>query len=726
LIGTSQGFQNDSGLFIGDGNSLREIVREGGPVPEGGAAFLSFTSPLQGTGEDIAKRGGLALNAKGHVAFVAQVLTDGTINSRIYRTAGDAGSLTLLARNGTLVSGGNGMLTGNDFGTPLINSIGQVVFGAFLSGTTNSTDGSGVFLVTDSEVSALAAPKQKDLSGEFNLERYPATGPALNSSGRAIFGILWRGIFGTVFTADKSGITVIGYPGQPTPDGLGTLLNSDLNVPPVMSDANHLAFIGNVQGVVSSYKVLYLYKDEQLTEIARTGQNTPDNRWRFGAVSSLDMNATGGLVFLNSFSDATSDGIFKYDGETGTLTRIVARNQSAPDGNGTISMTPSGRFPMMVNNNNQVAFASEVFGSTGVEGIDQGIFFYDGESGLIQVARKGSALLGSTITELKFQAAEPVGGILFPSVRGKEFGGLNNAGQLAYSFTLADGRTGIAVWSFGEFKKNLRPTSTIFTASISQGQTLQLTVTNLLSVVSDPEGGTIFLTSVTTPTAQGRPLTYNQFSRIYSYSPPIGFAGVDEFSYIVRDEIGASLTVTGRITVLPLNRPPTSTNLSFTVRLGESVTLNVKSLLDAVTDPDGDSLALMSLPLTTFRGGTITRNGDVVTVAPVLGNGDDQFDAEVHDGRGGSVNVRVQIAEFVEPTVVNGLSRMRVSASEVSFSITSGQAVWNIERAEQVHGPWTKIGEVTVPPGGRADPTSTVVFRDTNPPARSAYYHAVR
>jgi hypothetical protein len=67
-----------------------------------------------------------------------------------------------------------------------------------------------------------------------------------------------------------------------------------------------------------------------------------------------------------------------------------------------------------------------------------GLCLFDDALGFVDVARVGDSLLGSTITDLDFRG----------SVAG-EPGALADTGipRVAYSFTLGDGRRGVAVWS---------------------------------------------------------------------------------------------------------------------------------------------------------------------------------------------------------------------------------------------------------------------------------------
>ena len=85
---------------------------------------------------------------------------------------------------------------------------------------------------------------------------------------------------------------------------------------------------------------------------------------------------------------------------------------------------------MSLNDLGAVAFSSDLSGTAGGTTDKAGIFLWN-DGHLIQVARTGQMLLGSTISSLStFQ--------------------LNNADQVAYFFTLADGRSGVALWSVPE------------------------------------------------------------------------------------------------------------------------------------------------------------------------------------------------------------------------------------------------------------------------------------
>ncbi len=726
LIGTSRGGQNDSGLFIGDGTTLRELAREGDRVPEGDANFDSFTTP-QGYLVDIVLAGGLPLNARGQTVFGAHVRSESTLSGRIYRSDPAPDRLSPVARAGMPAPQGNGTLGPGgaraSFEGPVINSSGAVAFSAYIKDTTNDMNGWAVVFSAGDQLSLLVAPRQLDRSGQFTVTGNVRFGPVLDDFGGALFRYPHRGFYEVLSSAQTSGITVFGYPDQPTLDGLGSLVFADPNIPPAARTQEHVAFVAQVQGLTAAYESLFVWQNGELHEMARTAATPEETRWRFGKIHGLDINAAGQLVFENLAAGVDSSGIFRSEGSRVSLRRIVADKQAAPDGRGILSLGTSERKGLVINEAGQVAFASPVWDSS-VPG-DQGVFLVDPAAGLIQVARTGQALLGSTISTLALQGTRP-SRLLANGPQAREFAGLNDAGDVAFMFELTDARVGIAVWSYSEFKKNLPPTSLVFATEVTSGQTLQLSVSNLLSVVSDPEGGAVYLTSVSNPTSQGRTFSYNSFSGTYTYSPAAGFVGVDDFHYLVRDELGASHSVSGHIIVVAANQAPTATALTVSVRAGHTLSLPESSILAVVNDPDGDPLMLALVPTTTRRGGDITREGAVISIRPSFASGTDSFDVSVEDGRGGKVSVRVNITETGTEVVVNGFSRMSSSPGRFVFSISSGAATWTIERAENLHGPWLPIGRVTIAPSGRASPTGTSQFVDEQPPASNAYYRAVR
>jgi hypothetical protein len=122
--------------------------------------------------------------------------------------------------------------------------------------------------------------------------------------------------------------------------------------------------------------------------------------------------------------------------------QIARKGQTAPDGNGNFFQPVFAAYSL--NDAGQVAVLATLTETSGDTNDNEAIYIFDDASGLAKVARKGDPLLGSTITALFFNgsAVNP-----FPGPTGDERSGLNEAGQVAYRFRLADGRDGIAIWS---------------------------------------------------------------------------------------------------------------------------------------------------------------------------------------------------------------------------------------------------------------------------------------
>ena len=131
---------------------------------------------------------------------------------------------------------------------------------------------------------------------------------------------------------------------------------------------------------------------------------------------------SGRASLAQAGGDSDSYGIFRGDG--GPLIQIARKGQTAPGGNGTFS----GFGEPTLNNAGQVAFQASLTGTIGGSSDDNGIFVFDDALGLVQVVRKRESLLGRLIVTI---------GV----------GGLNEPGQVAYWFKLADGYEGIAIWT---------------------------------------------------------------------------------------------------------------------------------------------------------------------------------------------------------------------------------------------------------------------------------------
>ena len=137
FTGTTGGFSDDRGIYIGDGtSSLLKIVRAGDPAPNGNGRFDYFGA------------NGLALNDAGRVAFQG-VLTHASGGANggfggIFHGDGTSSPIRIV-RAGQIAPDGNGIFSGGDILS--LNNAGQVSFIGSITETSGGiNDGRGIFL----------------------------------------------------------------------------------------------------------------------------------------------------------------------------------------------------------------------------------------------------------------------------------------------------------------------------------------------------------------------------------------------------------------------------------------------------------------------------------------------------------------------------------------------------------------------------------------------------
>jgi hypothetical protein len=433
LVGTANGSADNSGLFRGDGSTLVQIARAGQSFGPGGV--FSGTVGFQGNA---------ALNQGGQVAFPAFLsVTDGGGITGIFRGSGTPESLTQIVRQGQTVPSGNGVFGVVYAALPTLNDAGQVAFYMHIDNATMNQS-MGLFRGDGANITPIAVVKSP-ISGATNFGTLTA-GPVLNRTGKVAFAtsLIISNTFtpvSAVAVSDGANPTFYARTGQSTPDGNGTF-NGPLA--PFINESGQVAFVSSVQGIVGSYHALYFGSGATLTEVARTGQPAPgiagENLDQFEWVY---LNNPGQIAF--TAITCCTPAIYRWSPTTGTVTNLVRKGQAAPDGNGVIDLLyGSEDSPVELNDQGQIAFACFVVGGNLFN--DSGIFFYDDNQGLLQVARIGDPLLGSSVNRLALAIAASRANIA-GAAAGRPFSPLNNHGQVAYSFVLADGRAGVAVWT---------------------------------------------------------------------------------------------------------------------------------------------------------------------------------------------------------------------------------------------------------------------------------------
>jgi hypothetical protein len=435
LTGTAQGAQDNAGVFVGDGKLMRTIARSGQVFPgaTNGGAFIIFGVPV--------------VNKDGEAAFIGLTTPDGGASSGYFRGAGTAASpLIELARPGEKAPDGNGVL--GDFFTansPTLNSRGDIAFSASVTGTAKAIQKYGVFRATDGALTQVARSGNPAV-GSYLLSQLKA-GPSLNDSGMvaAVVDLVDSTTFQPglgLFVGDGTNSSLLAWTGKVTPDGKGTFSGLSMTAP-FINEQGNVAFVAEANGTIGTYSALYFARGSNLTEVIRTGQvppgltNEPLDQFEW-----VSLNNSNQVAF--TANTCCTAGIYRWDAAAG-VTNIILKNQATPSRDGFIDLLyGSVASPVEMNDSGQIAFISFVIGGNLFN--DTGIFFYDDHLGLQQVARFGDSLLGSTITRLSLSIGASRANIA-GGAAGDELSPLNNRGQVLFSFGLADGRAGVAVWS---------------------------------------------------------------------------------------------------------------------------------------------------------------------------------------------------------------------------------------------------------------------------------------
>jgi hypothetical protein len=272
--------------------------------------------------------------------------------------------------------------------------------------------------------------------------------PAINDAGDMVFraGIIEPdgSVSGGIFRSRGNELLQLARIGQPTPSGSDLI--SGLFRNPLLNDAGQVAFMysySEADVTISDGSGILFHDGEGLTEIVRQGATVPNGNGQIEYFHGDPiLNDHGQVAFgialtgTDSGLGGPSDGLAIYRWANGELVEIVRPNQPLQFEHGLFAN------PMLagMNDAGQIAFSSGLTQNVGSGDANFGIYLYDDSQGFIEIAQKGDSMLGSKIDELAIRDN------IFLNY---EFSPINVSGatQVAYHFTLADGRQGIAVWS---------------------------------------------------------------------------------------------------------------------------------------------------------------------------------------------------------------------------------------------------------------------------------------
>lgn len=462
------------GIFVGNGAIVLQIARTSDPLFEG-----TIGDPNEP-----------AINDAGQTLFRSHLAGLRSNFSLIRSETSPPGGFTESIAGDAASPDNNGMLVPQGL-QPLFNNNGQAAFIAALTNTSGgSNDDTGIFRSTAGALTKIAregetVPNGNGKFGEFTAVR--ASGPAMNNSGQVAF---FAGLLNTsggnadslaLFRGDGSTLTQIARSNDALPGG-GTLVSFGSDTAPDINDSGVVVFPISTSGG-SGHDAIFKGSGGALTVVARSGGAIPGSADVYSVFNGYArINKSGRVGFLASVFH-TGNPSFGYSAllSVSSSSLVVAKDGQAAPGGGTFTDISGARYD--INDSGQFAFYTCVDANPNdnTPCDTKGIFFFDGNQ-LVQVVRLGDALLGSTVTDLSFAGTGQVvgSGSLSPTALVRpERSGLNNAGQVAYGFTLADNRGGVAIWS---------PTSTPTGLKFAPAEGISRTQTGILVKFRDRPG----------------------------------------------------------------------------------------------------------------------------------------------------------------------------------------------------------------------------------------------
>ncbi len=162
-------------------------------------------------------------------------------------------------------------------------------------------------------------------------------------------------------------------------------------------------------------------------------------------------------------------------------------------------------------------------------------------------------------------------------------------------------------------------------------------VIDVLANDSDPDGDPLSIQSVTQPQHGSSSITASQRIR---YVPDEDFFGADQFTYLATDGRGGNAAGTVRVVVSAVNDAPRAVADLYQTAPDQPIAITP---LDNDSDVEGDSLSLLQFG-SAARGLVFrTEPGRLLYFPEPLFSGEDRFDYQVGDGRGGVATATVTV-----------------------------------------------------------------------------------
>ncbi|MEZ9648131.1 tandem-95 repeat protein, partial [Vibrio sp. 10N.261.52.C2] len=201
--------------------------------------------------------------------------------------------------------------------------------------------------------------------------------------------------------------------------------------------------------------------------------------------------------------------------------------------------------------------------------------------------------------------------------------------SLAVVVTDEEGATEATTAGITVLEVNDPPIAGSTSYSVNEDEVITISAEQLLANSSDIEGE-VAIDSVTYTGADG--IFTDNGNGTFSFAPNANFDGDVSLDVVVTDEDGATVATSASIDVLPINDPPVSGDLAYSIDEDGSITLTQEQLLSQASDVDGDDLTASNL--SAGDNATVVDNGDgTFTVTPDANfNGDIDLSFDLSDG----------------------------------------------------------------------------------------------
>lgn len=385
--------------------AIRPVAMENDSAPgfDSGATFYSFNASR------------FSINNAGQTAFNGGVQSGSDRYYTLWRE--DAGTLTLMHKQGDSPPGVSGDVAFQTFYTPNINDSGMVAFVAFLEGNDvqNPENSTGVWKGSPGSVSLVAragdmAPGNSgDTFGKY-FSVWANDTVLLNGSGKVAFNnnLNQSSSNNGIFQETTSGLTLIAKQGGAA-HGISDATYTQIPTRPALNDRGDLSFeafvscnsgfcldwVDNLTGA----GIIYLADNGNVSTKYKSYTSAPGvtgGEFYFIGTIPHDINEFGKIAFeaaVTGDNIDTSNNRGIWSDASGALSLIARTGSQAPGASA--GAVFDGFQPVVMNSSGQVAFAASLkTGAGGVDAFNDTGIWYGGPGNLELIAREGDPVDG--------------------------------------------------------------------------------------------------------------------------------------------------------------------------------------------------------------------------------------------------------------------------------------------------------------------------------------------